>query len=84
MKSPLITSLRKQTPISKKRPELANWRSIPYMTSINKFYIYEKLKKSAVQLVKVFQLLSGQSNKTNNDLGVKIRVNYLLEIINLF
>ena len=34
MKSPLTTSLRKQTLINKK--------AIPYMTSNNKFYIYEK------------------------------------------
>jgi hypothetical protein len=34
MKSPLIKSLRNQTPINK--------MAISYMTSNNKFYIYEK------------------------------------------
>jgi len=34
MKSPLTTSLRKQTPMSKKATRaIANWRSITYMTA---------------------------------------------------
>jgi hypothetical protein len=41
-------------------------------------------KKSAVQLVKVFKLLNGEFNKTNNDLSAKIVVNYLHQITNLF
>ena len=41
-------------------------------------------KKSAVQLVKVFKQLNGEHSKINNDLNVKIAVNYLHQITNLF
>ena len=41
-------------------------------------------KKSAVQPVKVFKLLNGESNKINNDLSVKIVDNCLQPVINLF
>jgi hypothetical protein len=41
-------------------------------------------KKSAVQLVQVFKQLNGEYNKLNNDLSVKIVVNYLPRTINLF
>lgn len=41
-------------------------------------------KKSAAQLVKVFKVLNGEFNKTSKDLSVKIVVNYLHQIINLF
>ncbi len=44
MKSPLTTSLCKQTPISKRRPETeSNWRSIPYMTDEKLKFTYIKL-----------------------------------------
>lgn len=44
MKSPLTTNLRKQTPISKIRPETeSNWRSIPYMTAKKSNFSYMKL-----------------------------------------
>ncbi len=43
MKSPLTTILRKQTPISKRRPETeSNWRSIPYMTAEKSKFTYMK------------------------------------------
>ena len=41
-------------------------------------------KKSAAQLVKVFKVLNGEFNKISKDLSVKIVVNYLHQIINLF
>ena len=41
-------------------------------------------KKNVVQRVKVFKLLSGESNKRNNDLSVMIVDNCLLQITNLF
>lgn len=44
----------------------------------------EKSKKSVVQRVKVFKQLSGELGKANNDLSVKIVVNYSLPAINLF
>lgn len=44
----------------------------------------KKSKKSVVQRVKVFKQLSGELGKANNDLSVKIVVNYSLPAINLF
>jgi hypothetical protein len=41
-------------------------------------------KKSVVQRVKVFKLLNGESNKISNVLSVRIVVNYLPQVINLF
>jgi hypothetical protein len=41
-------------------------------------------KKSVVQRAKIFKLLNGEYNKKSKDLSVKIVVNYLLQIINLF
>ena len=41
-------------------------------------------KKSDALLVKALKLLNGESNKTSKDLGVKIVVNYLHQITNLF
>jgi hypothetical protein len=41
-------------------------------------------KKSVVQRVKVFKLLSGEFNKISSVLSVKIVVNYLPQTINLF
>jgi hypothetical protein len=41
-------------------------------------------KKSAVQRVKVFKLLNGESNKISSVLSAKIVDNYLPQTINLF
>lgn len=44
MKSPSTTSLCKQKPINKKRPEMkSNWRSTTYMTAKKLTFTYMKI-----------------------------------------
>lgn len=44
MKSPLTSSLCKQTLINKGDPSVANWRSIPYMTAKKSNFTYMKIE----------------------------------------
>ncbi len=67
MKSPLTTSLRKQTPINKTRHETeSNWRSIPYMTDEKSKFTY---MKKIIILILLVITTKGFAQKANKLFG---------------